>query len=455
MAYEQAKQIYYALGGERMISDRNKRRGRAIISIFLILTLFFMNDFAAARQPDDIDNPAGKNPGHGGIYNHYARFIAGMAVPQGELAAFQSRPAWVEYSRFFDQGWPNLNKRLLIPERRWAEKELEAAASSDSTVFYPFSGPDFANVNAFFPRARTYVMVALEPLGEIPRFASMNDGQFKSYFQSMKNSLHDLLNINYFISANMDTEIQGTQIKGVLPVLLFMLARNNAQVLDVRYWTMGVDGRVREFPAIGTTAREFPALGTTDLDMNYIHGIRIDFNAAYSKENHPQTIYYIRLNLYNEFFGRNRYFLSFLRGLGPFTTFMKSASYLMFDSKVSAVRQFVLDQSRYIVQEDSGIPLKYFEPSLWSLRFHGHYVRPISAFSRNYQEALASIYKADKKIKPLPFGFGYYFKPGEANLMFVEKRSMDRGRDEAPFNNSDDKHFLYNDAIFLRRHRGS
>ena len=213
------------------------------------------------------------------------------------------------------------------------------------------------------------------------------------------------------MSSHMDAELEGTEIKGVLPVLLFMLARNNAQVLDVRYWTMGLDGRVREFPALGTTVREFPALGTTDVDLNNIQGIRIAFNAAGSEENHPQTLYYFRLNLYNQAFDRNRYFLSFLRRLAPFTTFMKSASYVMFDTKVSTARQFMLDQSRYIVQEDSGIPLKYFEPSLWSLRFYGHYVRPISTFSQDYQEALASIYKADKKIKPLPFGFGYYLQP--------------------------------------------
>ena len=142
----------------------------------------------------------------------------------------------------------------------------------------------------------------------------MSDGQFSSYFQSMKNSLHDLLNINYFMSAHMDAELEGTEIRGVLPVLLFMLARNNAQVLDVRYRIMGLDGRVREFPALGTTVREFPALGTTDVDLNNIQGIRITFNAAGSEENHPQTLYYFRLNLYNQAFDRNQYFLSFSGG---------------------------------------------------------------------------------------------------------------------------------------------
>ena len=89
-----------------MISDRNKRHARAIISILLMLTLFSINDVVTARQPDAIDNPAfpaWRSPDYGGVYNQYARFIAGMAVPQGALAAFQSRPAWVEHSRFFDR----------------------------------------------------------------------------------------------------------------------------------------------------------------------------------------------------------------------------------------------------------------------------------------------------------------------------------------------------------------
>jgi hypothetical protein len=411
-----------------MVSQINKWHGRALISILLILTLFSINDFAAALGPDVTEgtaSSAGKRPDSGGMYNQYARFIAGMASEQGALTDLQSRPAWVEYSKFFDQSWGNLNKRLFIPERQWAEKELGAVASSDSVVFYPFSGPDFANVTAFFPRARIYVLVALEPPGEIPAFAAMNDKQFKSYLEAMKNSLHDLLNINYFISSHMDAEIEKTEIKGVLPVLLFMMARNNAQVHDIRYWTMGLDGRVRVFPALGTTARQFPGLSAKELDVDNVHGIRITFNAAGSKEDHPQILYYFRLNLYDKYFDRNPNFLSFLRGLAPFTTFMKSASYVMFRTEALTARQFVLDQSSYIIQEDSGIPLKYFEPSLWNLRFYGHYVTPVSAFRKDSQETLASIYKKDKKIKPLPFGFGYYWNPGAANLMVAERKSMD------------------------------
>ncbi len=434
-----------------MISERNNWHGRAIILIILMMTVVLLNSLAMARQTEDIDDedfPVRKSSDSGGIYNQYARFIAGMSVQKGALAELQSKPAWVEYSRYFDQNWKNLSRRLFVPERDWADKELGAVASSERTVFYPFSGPDFANVNAFFPRARTYVLMALEPLGEIPKFPAMNDGQLRSWFNSMKNSLHDLLNINYFISDHMDAEIEKTEVKGVLPVLLFMLARNNAEVLEVNYWTMGMDGRVRELPALGTTAKEFPALATSDLDMNYIHGIRISFKSADSEE--KQTLYYLRVNLYNQAFDRNGYFLNFLRRMAPFTTFTKSASYVMHMDKVSTARKFMLDMSRYIIQDDSGIPLRHFEQSLWNMKFYGHYVKPISAFSQNYQERLASVYREDKRIKSLPFGFGYYYKPGESNLMFAEKKFKDRRRDEAPFDNAD-KHFLYNFNTFFQR----
>ena len=437
-----------------MKADTNKRPGRAIIiSIVAVLAVFSINYLATAQQPRTIDNPpfsTEEYPYYGGIYNDYARLIAGMPVLQSALAPFQSRSAWVEYSRFFHRGWVNLDKRLLVPERSWSKRELGTIASSDGTVFYPFSGPDFANVNAFFPKARTYVLVAMEPLGDIPRFPDMTDGQFNSYLRSMENSLHDLLNVNYFLTAHMDAQIGQTEIRGVLPILLLMLARDNAQVLDVRYWTMGLDGEVRVLPALETTDQ-----GITDPVVNNIAGIRIIFNGADSEQNQPQTLYYFHVNLCNEYFEQNRYFLYFLERLAPFTTFMKSASYVMFDPQTSTARQFMLDHSRCIVQEDSGIPLKYFEPSDWNLRFYGHYVRPISTFKEAYQKDLASIYKADKKIKPLPFGFGYYYNPGEANLMFAERKSKEPRRDEDPFNNPDDKRFLYNNTLFERPNWGS
>jgi hypothetical protein len=152
-----------------------------------------------------------------------------------------------------------------------------------------------------------------------------------------------------------------------------------------------------------------------------VPGVRIVFESA-DFPNQPQTLYYLRLNLYNSTFGRNVNLISFLKSFGPLITFMKSASYVMFDPHVSFARQFVLDQSRYILQEDSGIPFKYFDPSVWTLQFYGAYTPPISMFRNDYQAELAGVYATGSGVKPLPFGIGYHYKVNTANLLFATKK---------------------------------
>ena len=64
-----------------MISGRNRRHGRAITSVFLVLSLFLIHDSTTARQPHAIEDtvlPGGKSPDDGGVYNQYARFMAGI-----------------------------------------------------------------------------------------------------------------------------------------------------------------------------------------------------------------------------------------------------------------------------------------------------------------------------------------------------------------------------------------
>jgi hypothetical protein len=206
----------------------------------------------------------------------------------------------------------------------------------------------------------------------------------------------------------MKADLAQKELSGVLPLLLFFMAREKAQVDDVQYWFMKADGTVRETPALA------PGGG----DSTDIPGVRIIFESTGAQE--PQTLYYFRFNLYH--FGQNKHFVSFLKSLGPLTSFMKSASYVMFDPGVSAARQFVLDQSPYILQEDSGIPLKYFDLAVWDLRFYGAYSGPPSFFKNRYQEDLAKIYKTDKDIRPLPFGIGYHFRVNTSNLMFAARK---------------------------------
>jgi hypothetical protein len=337
-------------------------------------------------------------------YNDYALFIAGLSNPESTLAAYEDKPAWVRHAKFIDQNWERFTEGRLAPMRQWAAKELSSANAA--TVFYPFSGPDFVNVFALFPHAKTYLLIALEPVGEMPDFAAGNE---QNFFPCLQRSLYDLLQLDFFKTNQMRSCIGKSELKGTLPVLMFFLAREQARVLDVQYWVMKPDG----------TIIESPAACPGDLPSG-IPGVRIVFTSPGSAE--KQTLYYFQFNLRNDSLARNQTFVSFLKSFGPMTSFTKAASYLMFKPHFSAIREFILDQSRYVLQGDSGIPLRFFDPAGWDLRFYGTYAGPIALFRNCYQADMAHMYRKGQDIQPLPFGIGYRHRARTSNLMFASKK---------------------------------
>ena len=64
---------------------------------------------------------------------------------------------------------------------------------------------------------------------------------------------------------------------------------------------------------------------------------------------------------------------------------LKAASYLMHSNNFSQVRDFLLTHSKVILQEDSGIPYRYFAKDKWDIRLYGHYIGPINRFLKHGQ----------------------------------------------------------------------
>jgi hypothetical protein len=336
-------------------------------------------------------------------YHDCARFIAGMSNRQSSLRLYEDTPTWISYARFIDQIWERFDQQHLAPMRKWAAQELGAAKTT--AVFYPFSGPDFVNLYTLFPHSKTYLMIALEPVGEVPDFATIDNDRF---FAGMTRSLYDLLQLNFFITDKLNHSLSKAELKGILPILLFFLAREKAQVLDVRYWIMKPDGTIEE---------SLPTCPRVSGDRE-LAGVRLEFAGAEDR----QTLYYFQVNLRNNFLSRQDKFISFLKGFGPFTTFAKAASYLMHRPGFSDIRQLILEQSRFVLESDSAIPLRYFERTAWNLKFYGTYTSPIARFKRFRQQDLAEIYQQGDEVYPLPFGIDYRHRINTSNLLFAAKK---------------------------------
>ena len=100
---------------------------------------------------------------------------------------------------------------------------------------------------------------------------------------------------------------------------------------------------------------------------------------------------------------------------------MKAASYLLHTPGFSKCRDFLLQNSSAVVQDDSGIPFRDFAAKDWNVRLFGTYPGTHGDFAKYNQPDLFSTYRSGAAV-PLDFAFGYQPDAGKAALMIATKR---------------------------------
>ncbi|MBV8576266.1 MAG: hypothetical protein JOZ58_14675, partial [Acetobacteraceae bacterium] len=310
-----------------------------------------------------------------------ARFLAGMQPSaDSPLLPLTRDPAWQRHAKFFDAAFAQLEQRQLSKVKAWAEANL---AAPKPTMFYFFSGPDFLYANAFYSKATTYVMAALEPPGTVPDLSRVSRGSVDSALSNIEHSLSTILNFSFFITKHMKTDLQVGQISGALPILYVFLERSGKSIKSVTPIALDDSGIVH-------------ALGE-DAGRNPQHGVKIVFAGS---DGIDKTLYYFSTDLSNSGL-KSSGFLKFCATLAPGNSLIKSASYLLHSGSFTIARDFLLANSATIIQDDSGIPLGDYNRKNWHFFPFGYYAGPISEFPGRYQQSYAGLFR---RAQPMDFG---------------------------------------------------
>jgi hypothetical protein len=334
-----------------------------------------------------------------------ALFLAGMQPSaDSPLLPLTKDPAWQHHAKFFDSAFAQLEQRQLSKVKAWADTNL---AAPKPTMFYMFSGPDFLYANAFYSKATTYVMAALEPPGAVPDLTKVSRGSVDSALSNIEHSLSTILNFSFFITKHMKTDLHVGQISGALPILYVFLERSAKSIRSVTPIALDDNGTVH--------------VAGEDAGKNPQHGAKIVFAGSDGVE---KTLYYFSTDLSNSGV-RSSGFLKFCATLAPGNSLIKSASYLLHSGSFTTVRDFLLNNSATIIQDDSGIPLADYNPNKWRFFPFGRYAGPISEFPARYQQSYAELFR---RAQPMDFGIGYRWRAHESNLLL----SVHLGPDEAP-----------------------
>jgi hypothetical protein len=311
-----------------------------------------------------------------------AKFLAGIPVT-GPLEPLTRDAGWLDHARNMDSAWVKKDHLQIRPIRAWMLANAPEYYTSPNTVYYMFGGPDFLYANLFFPQAKTYILAGLEPVGEVPDISGMDPAALRTDLNAMRGSMHTVLQTHYFITKDMRAELARPNLGGTVPILYVFLARLNCTVLD-------------------TTYVNSPA-----------PGVKITF----TRDGGPQTLYYFKTDLSG---GKNA-FMKWCAAQGPGNSLLKAASYLMHTSGFTGVRDFLLENSRVIIQDDSGIPLKAF-PKSWAVDCYGRFVPHAEMFGKYDQPELAAIYNRQPPPPELGFAFGYHWQKERGLLMLARRK---------------------------------
>jgi hypothetical protein len=388
--------------GERRDTARGRRlqlRAKLFVAMMLTSALSAFAQENSEVAPHAIPvAPATAGP------NDIARFLAGMPVPgNSPLAPLTRDPAWQAHSAFFEGEFTKLYQRQLQKLHAWVATYLPEVTQPVPVAFYMFSGPDFLYVDQFFSNASVYVLCGKESMGPPPD--PLRIPNLAGALGNLENAMKSSLNTTYFITKNMKVDLQQQNLNGVLPILYVFIVRADKSITNVTFGALNSNGAFEQ-AAAGKKGGSIP-------------GVRIRYTD--NQSGNSQTLYYFNTDISDGGIKSTPGFLKFCERLGTGSSFLKSSSYLMFENGFGTIRNFIIAHSNRIVQDDSGIPLAYFDPNKWNLRLFGVYLGPIDLFKQHYQPRLQELFRQSNP-PPLDFGFGYRWNYKEANLIVAERK---------------------------------
>jgi len=330
----------------------------------------------------------------GATPHEQARYLAGLDLGSTSLEPLSHEASWLRHAADFQKAWVDVEQRQLGPIRGWMPQQLGYIHADTRPLIYFFSGPDMLYAHAFCPNAQTYVLCGREPVGLVPDVAAMPSAVRAAALGNLRKSLNAILSFSFFITADMKNDLIATQLSGTLPVMLLFLARSGCKIEEVELVKLNDNGDFTQ-------------------EKSKTPGVRVAFTGTSGRR---QTLYYFTTDLSNWGIRDNPSFLAFCRRQGQGNALVKAASYLMHMDEFSNARDYLLTQSRNIIQDDSGVPYRFFKPESWVLSLYGNYPGPIELFKKHDQPDLHAAFM-NQKLGGLPFGFGYQWRPGISSLV--------------------------------------
>lgn len=336
------------------------------------------------------------------LLNETALYIGGMPCETEDFKKLQEKSFYSSHLKFTESSWKEMQDSTLNPMIKWAKEKNIISESDTGSCFYPFSGPDFLFADQFFPYCKNYILLGLERLGSLTDIKKLTDAQLADYLNSIRNSQRYLLKSGYFVTSHMGSDFSKSVLNGNIHLMSYFLVRTNHKIVSVNYGNINKEGTFSY---------------ATQKNSN---GIEIKFFR--SGEPTIKTMYYFSMDVADYKIKSKTEIEKFFESFPMINTYIKSASYIPMHKNFSIIRNIILDNSLKIVQDDTGVPLKSLDATVFEINMWGTYSKTISDLSWGFQPDLKKALEESDNNQSLPFKISYNGNYGEGMILYAKRK---------------------------------
>jgi hypothetical protein len=281
------------------------------------------------------------------------------------------------------RAWQFYQQNMGAAMSEWANTEIKQPAGT--TLFYPFSGPDFVTAAHLFPQASRFVMVAMQAAGEPAPLSNMSGARAQNFQAKFLREWMKFSRLAFFRTDDLNEDLRDkhTQI-GVTTILITFALYMGYDVNEV--YPIALDPQSGQF------------LQTT--------GDWKSVRLVMSKGGKPVMLDYVSLDLSDSHLSQTEPMRAWLERQSRNPVLLKAASHLLQETYFSTLRDILVANAKMVVQDETGLNYTYLS-QIGPVDLYGGFLYPHELFNRKKQESLGQAYKDSKNVKPLPFAFSY------------------------------------------------
>jgi hypothetical protein len=330
----------------------------------------------------------------------------GTAAPPANLDAKAIEAHCKEMAKRYEY----VTKRYLEPAKEFFGKLRPAGLPT--IVVYPFGGGDLLSALATYPDATDITTISLEHAGDPTRLAKLDKkNALKTALVNFRAAVSGLLSLHDSTSENMrKLEVGG--IPGQLSFHITGMTAHGFEPVSLKYFTLDDDGKPHyltqtEIDALAakTAKKKRPSWVDTDFSEAYTN-MELSFRKAGDPKAPIVVHRHFAWNLGDKGF-KGSPLEKHLLAKGKVVAMTKAASYLIWNSGFSGIRDYLLANMQWMASDATGIAPKWAKKAGFVQTTYGTFEGAfLEQFDPKVNEQMVEMWTKQPKRK-LPFRYGY------------------------------------------------